>query len=129
VRTNDAKGIRQAVGYLVGLGHRDIIHHVDGGVDPGSADWRRAYRAAMRGHGLSAHAKVIPGAHTEEASATAARAMLEASALPTAVLVGYDDSHLSDNPRIDVTTVHQDAGARTPRDAAGGGHARRRTAR
>ena len=24
-------------------------------------------------------------------------------------LIGYDDSHLSDNPRIDLTTVHQDA--------------------
>lgn len=26
-------------------------------------------------------------------------------------LIGYDDSHLSDNPRIDLTTVHQDAPA------------------
>ena len=26
-------------------------------------------------------------------------------------LIGYDDSHLSDNPRIDLTTVHQDAAA------------------
>jgi DNA-binding LacI/PurR family transcriptional regulator len=26
-------------------------------------------------------------------------------------LIGYDDSHLSDNPRIDLTTVHQDAKA------------------
>jgi DNA-binding LacI/PurR family transcriptional regulator len=26
-------------------------------------------------------------------------------------LIGYDDSHLSDNPRIDLTTVHQDANA------------------
>lgn len=26
-------------------------------------------------------------------------------------LIGYDDSHLSDNPRIDLTAVHQDAAA------------------
>ena len=26
-------------------------------------------------------------------------------------LIGYDDSRLSDNPRIDLTTVHQDAAA------------------
>ena len=137
VRTDDAKGIRQAVSYLLELGHRDI-HHVDGGTDPGSADRRGAYRAAMRNHGLSKRAKVIPGAHNEEAGAVAARAILAEPTLPTAVLagndrcalglldvftragvevpgelslIGYDDSHLSDNPRIDLTTVHQDAAA------------------
>jgi DNA-binding LacI/PurR family transcriptional regulator len=136
VRTDDAKGIRLAVNYLVDLGHRDI-HHVDGGTDPGSADRRRAYRAAMRSHGFSASVNVIPGAHNEAAGAHAARAMLAGPTLPTAVLagndrcalglldvftrsgidvpgdlslIGYDDSHLSDNPRIDLTTVHQDAG-------------------
>jgi len=135
VRTNDAKGMRQAVDYLVDLGHHDI-QHVDGGSDPGSADRRRAYRAAMRSHGLTEHAKVIPGAHSEQAGAAAARAILADAAPPTAVLagndrcalglldvlaragvdipgemslIGYDDSHLSDNPRIDLTTVHQDA--------------------
>jgi DNA-binding LacI/PurR family transcriptional regulator len=137
VRTDDAKGIGQAVDYLYDLGHRNI-HHVDGGTDPGSADRRRAYRAAMRRHELSAHAKVIPGAHNEAAGADAARAMLADGGLPTAVLagndrcalglldvftragvdvpgdlslIGYDDSRLSDNPRIDLTTVHQDASA------------------
>jgi DNA-binding LacI/PurR family transcriptional regulator len=137
VRTNDAKGIGQAVDYLVEVGHRDI-HHVDGGTDPGSADRRQAYRAAMRRHGLSAHAKVIRGAHNEAAGAEAARAILAEGALPSALLagndrcalglldvftragvdvpgdlslIGYDDSHLSDNPRIDLTTVHQDANA------------------
>jgi DNA-binding LacI/PurR family transcriptional regulator len=135
VRTNDAKGMREAVDYLVELGHRDI-HHVDGGHDPGSGDRRRAYRAAMRSHGLTEHAKVIAGAHNEQAGASAARLMLAESELPTAVLagndrcalglldvftragvdvpgqlslIGYDDSRLSDNPRIDLTTVHQDA--------------------
>jgi DNA-binding LacI/PurR family transcriptional regulator len=135
VRTNDAKGIRQAIDYLVQLGHRRV-HHVDGGADPGSADRRRAYKAAMRAHGLAEEINVIPGAHNEDAGAAAARAMLAESSLPTAVLasndrcalgildgftragvdvpgqvslIGYDDSLLSDNPRIDLTTIHQDA--------------------
>jgi len=135
VRTNDAKGIRLAIGYLVELGHR-AIHHVDGGDDPGSADRRRAYKSAMRAHGLGDEITVIPGAHNEDAGAVAARAMLAAPVLPTAVLagndrcalgvldvftragvdipgdvslMGYDDSRLSENPRIDLTTIHQDA--------------------
>lgn len=135
VRTADAKGIRQAVSYLVELGHRDI-HHVDGGAGPGSPERRRAYRAAMRSHGLDARSRVVAGAHTEEAGAQAARAMLAETVLPTAVLasndrcalglldvftrsgvrvpsdlslIGFDDSHLSDYPLIDLTTVHQDA--------------------
>lgn len=135
VRTADAKGIRQAVDYLVGLGHRDIAH-VDGGSGSGSAERRRAYRAAMRSHGLEAAARVIAGAHTEEAGAHAARTILDESRLPTAILasndrcalglldvftrsgvqvptevslIGFDDSRLSDYPLIDLTTVHQDA--------------------
>jgi DNA-binding LacI/PurR family transcriptional regulator len=92
----------------------------------------------MRSHRLSKRAKVIPGAHNEQAGAAAARLMLAEPTLPSAVLagndrcalglldvftragvdvpgemslIGYDDSHLSDNPRIDLTTVHQDAAA------------------
>jgi DNA-binding LacI/PurR family transcriptional regulator len=125
------------VDYLVDLGHKDI-HHVDGGTDPGSAERRRAYVAAMRMHGFADRASVIPGAHNEEAGANAAHTMLAGAELPTAVLagndrcalglldvftrsgldvpgdlslVGYDDSRLSDNPRIALTTVHQDANA------------------
>jgi DNA-binding LacI/PurR family transcriptional regulator len=135
VRTADAKGIRQAVDYLVELGHREI-HHVDGGGGPGSAERRRAYGSAMRSHGLEAGAHVIAGDHTEEAGAHAARAILAESTLPTAILasndrcalglldvftrsgiqvpselslIGFDDSRLSDYPLIDLTTVHQDA--------------------
>ncbi|WP_370329087.1 LacI family DNA-binding transcriptional regulator [Mycolicibacterium hippocampi] len=135
VRTDDAKGVRQAVDYLVESGHR-AIHHVDGATDPGSADRSAAYLAAMRAHGLDHEITVIPGAHNEDAGAAAARVMLAAPVLPTAVLagndrcalgildvftragvdipgqvslIGYDDSRLSDNPRIDLTTIHQDA--------------------
>ncbi|ANS29591.1 LacI family transcription regulator [Rhodococcus opacus] len=130
MRTADAKGIRQSVE----LGHREIVH-VDGGADPGSPERRRAYLAAMRKHDLSDHIRVIPGQHTEDAGVAAANTLLAEDRLPTAVLagndrcaiglmdvftrahvdvpgdisiVGYDDSHLAQLSRIDLTTVRQD---------------------
>jgi DNA-binding LacI/PurR family transcriptional regulator len=136
VHTAEAKGVREAIGHLAGLGHRRIVH-VDGGRDPGSAERRRAYRAAMRRHGLAGEIRVVPGRHTEDAGIEAARLMLAEGSLPTAVLaandrcalgllmaltragidvpgevsvVGYDDSHLSHLMPIGLTTVRQDAG-------------------
>ncbi|QPG48314.1 LacI family DNA-binding transcriptional regulator [Rhodococcus sp. M8] len=136
VHTADAEGIAQAVGYLVDLGHADI-HHVDGGNDPGSEQRREAYLEAMRQHGLSDRARIVPGAHTEEAGVAAGRTLL-AGDLPTAVLagndrcavglmdhltragvdvpgdvsiIGYDDTRLADLARIDLTTVRQDSEA------------------
>ncbi|MBE7191623.1 LacI family DNA-binding transcriptional regulator [Gordonia polyisoprenivorans] len=135
VRTDDHLGMAQAVDYLVGLGHRDILH-VDGGDGPGAGDRTLGYRTAMQRHGLSEHIAIVAGAHREDAGARAARELLGRSRLPTAILagndrcalglldvftragvdvpgdislVGYDDSLLSDNPRIDLTTIHQDA--------------------
>jgi DNA-binding LacI/PurR family transcriptional regulator len=135
VRSADAKGVRQAVDHLVGLGHRHIVH-VDGGRAPGSAERRRAYRAAMRRHGLAGTARVLPGAHDEDAGLAAAHTLLAEDRLPTAVLagndrsamgllmgfvragvdvpggvsvVGYDDSHLSHLMPLGLTTVRQDA--------------------
>lgn len=137
VRTDDADGLRRAVDYLTDLGHRDILH-VDGNGEPGSDDRRDGYRAAMRAHGLPDHIDIVAGAHDEAAGAHAAREIMSRTRLPTAIiagndrcalgildvftragidipgevsLVGYDDSRLSDNPRIDLTTIHQDAEA------------------
>ncbi|MPY83580.1 MAG: LacI family DNA-binding transcriptional regulator [Actinophytocola sp.] len=135
VHTAEAKGVRQAVDYLVGEGHRDIIH-IDGGTGPGSAERKRAYRAAMRKHGLADHGRVIPGNHTEDSGVHAAEVLLAEDALPTAVLaandrcalgllgalhkagvkvpqevsvVGYDDSRVAMLSHIGLTTVHQNA--------------------
>ncbi|WP_232805595.1 LacI family DNA-binding transcriptional regulator [Glycomyces xiaoerkulensis] len=137
VATSDRPGVREVVDYLVGLGHRDVLH-VDGGRRPGAAERRRAYRDAMRSHGLADRIRVIPGDHTEAAGGDAARAMLSGDRpLPTAVfasndqcaiglldvftragvevperlsIVGYDDSHIAGLSHIDLTTVRQDAG-------------------
>ncbi len=95
VHTAEAKGVRQAIDHLVELGHRRIAH-VDGGRGPGSAERRRAYRAAMRRHGLAEEIRVIPGAHTEEAGIDSGRLLVAEAersgraVLPTAVLAGND---------------------------------------
>jgi DNA-binding LacI/PurR family transcriptional regulator len=135
VRSADHKGLRAAVDHLVALGHRDIVHS-DGGPGPVSVDRRRAYRTAMRRHGLGEHIRVVPGGDSEEAGATVARLLLNEGTLPTAVIaynddsavglmdsfiragvgvpdrvsvVGYDDSWLARLSNINLTTVGQDA--------------------
>ncbi|MGW0733983.1 LacI family DNA-binding transcriptional regulator [Streptomyces sp. NPDC002851] len=135
VHTAEGKGVWQAMNHLVELGHRRIVH-IDGGRGPGSAERRRAYRAAMRRHGLTDEIRVVPGAHDEAAGVEAGRRFLTEDRLPSAVLagndrcamgvlmafgragvdvpgqvsvVGYDDSHLSHLMPIGLTTVRQDA--------------------
>ncbi|MFE7902836.1 LacI family DNA-binding transcriptional regulator [Streptomyces sp. NPDC057424] len=93
VHSAEGKGVRQAMDHLVELGHRRIVH-IDGGRGPGSAERRRAYRAAMRRHGLGAEVRVIPGHHTEESGIETGRLLLAerdgGQPLPTAVLAGND---------------------------------------
>lgn len=135
VRTADDRGAQQAVDHLVDLGHRDIVH-IDGGTLPGATERRRGYRTAMRRHGLDEHIRIMPGDYTEESGAHAARAMLLADRLPTAVfagndrcadgllttlsragldipgdisIVGYDDSPIASLSFVDLTTIRQDA--------------------
>jgi DNA-binding LacI/PurR family transcriptional regulator len=134
VRVADEPGARLAVDHLVGLGHRAIVH-VDGGKLPGSAYRRRGYRQAMRRNQLGKEICVLPGDHTEESGAAAARKLIKNGALPTAIfasndrcahgvlvtlvragidvpgdvsVVGYDDSGIARLSFIDLTTVRQD---------------------
>lgn len=139
VRTSDDEGMRAAVGHLVELGHRRIAH-VDGGSRPISTARRRGYLAAMGEHGLDAHARVVTGGFGQEHGVAAARSLLDAGELPTAVVaynddvaaglvetlyrsgvdvpgdvsvVGWDDSSLSRLSYLDLTTVRQDIGRMT----------------
>ncbi|MFC5638345.1 LacI family DNA-binding transcriptional regulator [Streptomyces bullii] len=93
VHSAEAKGIRQAMDHLVELGHRRIVH-IDGGRGPGSAERRRAYRSAMRRHGLESEVRVIPGDHTEQSGIETGHLLLaerdRGLPLPTAVLAGND---------------------------------------
>lgn len=74
--------------HLVELGHRRIVH-IDGGRGPGSAERRRAYRTAMRRHGLEPELRVIRGDHTEQSGVDTGRLLLaerdQGRPLPTAV--------------------------------------------
>lgn len=134
VRVADDEGVAQAVDHLVGLGHRALVH-VDGGDAPMAVERRTGFRAAARLHGLEP--TVLRGGYDEASGAEAARALLGAGALPTAVIaandrsaiglldvflragvrvpgdvsvVGYDDSALSRLAHLDLTTVSQEAG-------------------
>ncbi len=135
VTSYDRPGAREVIDYLVELGHRDIVH-VDGGNKPGGPERRRAYRDAMRSHGLEDRMRILPGNHFEEGGVEAAQLLLkEENPLPTAVfaandlcaigvldvltragvkvpeqvsIVGYDDSHVAGLSHIDLTTVRQD---------------------
>ncbi|MET8977473.1 LacI family DNA-binding transcriptional regulator [Streptomyces sp. NPDC004539] len=89
VRSADDEGVGQLVDHLVDLGHRDIVY-VDGGKGVIATDRRRGYRTAMRRHGLDDRIRVLTGDHTEESGERAARLLLEAPQLPTAV-VAFND--------------------------------------
>jgi DNA-binding LacI/PurR family transcriptional regulator len=144
VRTADDEGVGQAIDHLVGLRHRRIAY-VDGGGGPVAADRRRGYRSALRRHGLEGTAQVVAGDPTESGGMRAARVLLTAQTLPTAVVafndrcalglldalsregvsvprevsvVGYDDSSLSRLAHVDLTSVNQDAPQQAERAVA-----------
>jgi DNA-binding LacI/PurR family transcriptional regulator len=131
VRVADDEGVGQAVAHLVGLGHRAIAY-LDGGPGTISAGRVRGYDRAMRDSGLTA--LVVAGDHSEESGMRAARTLLDADTLPTAVVafndrsavglldglvragvdvpgvvsvIGYDDSPLARLAHVDLTTVSQ----------------------
>lgn len=137
VRTDDRRGLHQAVDHLAGLGHRRIAH-IDGARTPGSADRRRGYQEAMRRHGLTAAIQVLPGGPLDDDGTAAARELLADP--PTAItvfndrsaigvldtlrragldvpadisVVGYDDSSAARLRHVALTTVAQDAATLT----------------
>lgn len=130
VRADDGRGIADAVEHLVSLGHRRIAH-IDGGPGRIADGRRRAYRSAMRRHGLDA--VVLPGGLTEQQGAAALDALpawgdvtaivafndrsavgaldrleREGITVPGDMSVtGFDDSILARHCRIDLTTISQ----------------------
>ena len=133
VRAADSRGIGSVVDHLVGLGHRRVVH-VTGGSGSIAADRRNGYLRAMRRHGLDEHVRMIDGDFTEHAGVDAAKILLTAPELPTAVVCvndrsavgvldvlrragvdvpgevsisGYDDSFLAQLGHVDLTSVSQ----------------------
>lgn len=134
IHVDEAGGLIQAVHHLHELGHERITHigGRDGVVGKDRAD---AYRSAMHAEGLDAHLDVVEAGFGEEDGATAARELLQRTALPTAVIccgdqcaagvlavfaragvdvpgrvsvVGFDDSYLANLSYHQLTSVHQD---------------------
>ncbi|QOT15382.1 LacI family DNA-binding transcriptional regulator [Paenarthrobacter sp. YJN-5] len=132
VQASGAEGIAQAMGHLVSLGHRRIVH-VSGGASLAGLERSVAYMNSMERLGLAEEARVIEGDGSDLAGVLAARTLLE-SELPTAVLtyndttavgllfellragvsvpadvsvVGYDDSHVASLPHIGLTSIAQ----------------------
>jgi DNA-binding LacI/PurR family transcriptional regulator len=133
VGVDDVAGGTEAVDYLIGLGHEDIVH-IHAGTGAGAPGRRLGYEQAMNAHGLAEHIRSVPGDYTEAGGARAMTEILESGKLPTAVfapndysalgamnvidsaglgipddmsLVGYDNLTISGLPRIALTTVGQ----------------------
>jgi LacI family transcriptional regulator len=89
VAGDDANGIARSVDHLVELGHRDIAH-VAGPLNVSTGVVReRAFRDAMRRHGLRDDRVTVAEAYSEPAGRTAMLELL-AHDRPTAVVAGND---------------------------------------
>jgi len=133
VGVDDAVGAQEAIDYLVGLGHSNIVH-IHAGTAAGAPRRRHGYETAMRAHGLERHIKCVPGDFTESGGAKAMTEILQGGDIPTAVfapndfsalgamdvidsaglripedisLFGYDNLAIAGLPRISLTTVGQ----------------------
>ncbi|KQQ93448.1 transcriptional regulator [Leifsonia sp. Leaf325] len=111
VAMNQYEGARQAVEYLIGLGHADIAH-VAGPADSMDATERvRAWSDTLAAHALPQRPAII-GDWQSTSGYAAGRAMIDARdpahPLPTAVFVGNDQMALG------VLHAFRDAGVRVP---------------
>jgi DNA-binding LacI/PurR family transcriptional regulator len=131
VTTDEHQAARLVLAHLTRLGHRDIVH-ITGGSNRSAKDRAKAYRAVMGELGLEP--REVTGTFSHEGGQGAARAIVELSPLPTAVVaandlvavgamgvfesqglhvpddisvVGYDDSQIARLDLVQLTSVCQ----------------------
>ena len=110
VTSDNDRGVRQALDYLHGLGHRDIGFLSGPAVSPVAMVREDTYRSWMEERGLSPLARVWEGAFTKESGTLRARDILDAPHRPTALLVANDLMALG------VLRACRDRGIRVPGD-------------
>jgi len=133
VGVDDAAGAEEAVDFLIGLGHSQIVH-IHAGNHAGAPRRRMGYEQAMTKHGLERHIRSVRGDFTEAGGKKAMTEILGSGYIPTAVfapndfsalgamdaidsaglqipgdisLLGYDNLAIAGLPRISLTTVGQ----------------------
>jgi LacI family transcriptional regulator len=92
VTPDDAAGVGLAVGHLAGLGHRRIVHLAGPQTTSTGVIRARAFRAAIREHGLAEDPALIVNcdAWREERGARGLRQVLDSGTEFTAVVAGND---------------------------------------
>jgi DNA-binding LacI/PurR family transcriptional regulator len=111
VTTDDASGVRQAVGYLVSLGHERIAHLAGPSWMSTGALRLGAFREAMAERGLQTRDEwLVRYDFTYGQAVVAAQRLFQATVLPTAVLAADDKCAAA------VFEVARHAGLRVPDD-------------
>jgi DNA-binding LacI/PurR family transcriptional regulator len=141
VRTDDLAGSCTATEYLLGLGHRRLIH-INGSRSPGANDRRKGFRQTVERRGIAF--EELRGGSTDEDGLRAGQELVNrigrigAPGSPTAAVVfndqsavgviaavraagirvpedlsvvGFDDSRLAGVPGVALTTMRQDTAA------------------
>lgn len=101
---------KEAVAYLIALGHKDI-GHIAGPPAPTNRERERGYRAAMTeaGYAIDA-ARIVPGTNTIRSGQEAAMQMLSHLPRPSAIFCANDEM------AIGAITICKQKGLRVPED-------------
>jgi DNA-binding LacI/PurR family transcriptional regulator len=96
VTTEDFVGARDAVRYLLALGHRRIAHLSAGERLSNSRARREGYEEALREAGIAVDpALIVADAYDLQNPESDAAALFDTSAMPTAVFTAYDEMALA----------------------------------